>query len=584
MTDTSEDLWGALNIFTPLEEIGRHKVGSERFTVISLFIDGKISAAEGINLLGIGKQYFYKLVARSRGARNYNKLVPGKRGRKSGSDKLDARVEAIIDKAFDDYYYGISASYAKVWSVCQSEADAQKVVRPSYYTVRRRIKSKPPRLLYERKYGKDAAEQRYGARPGHKKTDRPLQWVQFDHTVMDILLVDENDRQVIIGRPWISLAICIHTRVVLGFYLSLLPPSAVSVAMLIENCVLPKNKILLALGMEENLWPVHGLMETIHTDNAKEFISDVLVLNCKHYGIDVRHRNVGKKHQGGHIESLIGKFMTTKVHFLPGTTGSNVIDRKSYSSEKRASMTFSALRKFMIYQVCAYHETKHSGIGKSPIEAWNDYYRDGVEPKSIPEKDHDGFRFSFYPEFAAKQVVPQGIELFRRFYYAPALKNHIREKVLVKYDPYNLDVIRVKVNTEWFVVPCVRNSSGRHSHYEYYRHQRRIKSIPNGTMTRRGSEAVYSANQLVVNEVKATTKARRLKKEKGLEQHNAYSIILEGASKKNNESAENYSNVAHVSASQVGGRRGLIDHSMPGIVSNLRSNNSVDYEDEPTLY
>jgi len=103
-------------------------------------------------------------------------------------------------------------------------------------------------------------------------------------------------------------------------------------------------------------------------------------------------------------------------------------------------------------------------------------------------------------------------------------------------------------------------------------------------MTRRGSEAVYSANQLVVNEVKATTKARRLKKEKGLEQHNAYSIILEGASKKNNESAENYSNVAHVSASQVGGRRGLIDHSMPGIVSNLRSNNSVDYEDEPTLY
>ena len=52
----------------------------------------------------------------------------------------------------------------------------------------------------------------------------PLDVVQIDHTIVDLVVVDEVTRTPI-GRPVLTLAIDIHTRVVTGFYLALNHPS-----------------------------------------------------------------------------------------------------------------------------------------------------------------------------------------------------------------------------------------------------------------------------------------------------------------------------------------------------------------------
>lgn len=299
------------------------------------------------------------------------------------------------------------------------------------------------------KHGKEAAVQRYELRPGYKITKRPLEWVQIDHTVVDMLLVDEEDRTKIIGRPYISLAICIHTRVILGFYLSFLPPSAVTVAMLLENCVLPKDELLERWGLPTYLWPMHGLPETIHTDNAKEFTSDVFVLNAKGFGITVAHRMIGKKHQGGHIESLIGKQMIHLIHQLPGSTGSNTVQRKSLRSEKTASITLTRLRQMMVYAIHAYHETKHSALSESPSQTWNKYYEKHQAYRLLAAVQHEHFKYTFYPEISDKEVTPDGIGMFRRQYSSSALKRNVRQKVLVKYDPYDISYVMVKFDDAW---------------------------------------------------------------------------------------------------------------------------------------
>ena len=54
----------------------------------------------------------------------------------------------------------------------------------------------------------------------------PLDVVQIDHTIVDLIVVDEVTRTPI-GRPVLTLAIDIHTRVVTGFYLGLDHPSYV---------------------------------------------------------------------------------------------------------------------------------------------------------------------------------------------------------------------------------------------------------------------------------------------------------------------------------------------------------------------
>jgi hypothetical protein len=46
----------------------------------------------------------------------------------------------------------------------------------------------------------------------------------MDHTLVDIMVVDEVHRQSM-GRPWVTIAFDLATRVVLGFVLNLNPPS-----------------------------------------------------------------------------------------------------------------------------------------------------------------------------------------------------------------------------------------------------------------------------------------------------------------------------------------------------------------------
>jgi len=52
-----------------------------------------------------------------------------------------------------------------------------------------------------------------------------LQLLQIDHTLVDVVVVDEFDREPI-GRPWLTLAIDVATRMVPGFHLTLEAPSA----------------------------------------------------------------------------------------------------------------------------------------------------------------------------------------------------------------------------------------------------------------------------------------------------------------------------------------------------------------------
>lgn len=70
--------------------------------------------------------------------------------------------------------------------------------------------------------------------------DYPLAVVQIDHTPVDLILVDDFSRCPI-RRPFLTLAIDVRSRVVVGYYLSLDAPSVMSIAMSVSQAVLPKE-------------------------------------------------------------------------------------------------------------------------------------------------------------------------------------------------------------------------------------------------------------------------------------------------------------------------------------------------------
>ncbi|MCY7369758.1 MAG: hypothetical protein LH479_02535 [Polaromonas sp.] len=83
---------------------------------------------------------------------------------------------------------------------------------------------------------------------GTYRVDRALEVVQFDRRPVDDIVVDEAHR-LPIGRYWLTLAIDVTTRVVVGFYVSLEAPSSTSVALCLRQAVLPKELWLKARAL-----------------------------------------------------------------------------------------------------------------------------------------------------------------------------------------------------------------------------------------------------------------------------------------------------------------------------------------------
>jgi len=200
------------------------------------------------------------------------------------------------------------------------------------------------------------------------KIEAPFDLVQIDHTLVDVILVDDIERMPI-GRPWLTLAIDVGTGMVAGFSISLDPPSSLSVALAISHLCLPKNEFLRRREIDFE-WPAQGLPRRIHLDNAKEFHGLALSRGCREYGIAVSYRPPLRPNFGGHIERLIGTMMG-EVHLLPGTTFWSVAERGEYDSGASSAMTLEEFEQWFALQVVGvYHQRVHTALGLSPLHVW----------------------------------------------------------------------------------------------------------------------------------------------------------------------------------------------------------------------
>jgi putative transposase len=295
--------------------------------------------------------------------------LPRRRGRPHGHLRLDAAREALIASAIDEYYLTRQQpSLSALMMEIRRRALQQELVTPSRGSVQRRLQQRSLREVTRRRRGAKAARDQFAAVTGSLIAERPLAIVQIDHTLVDVMLVDSISRQSI-RRPWLSLAIDVCTRCVVGFYLALEPPSATSVALCIAHTALPKVGWLSRLGVS-GTWPMTGIPERLHLDNGREFHSEALRRGCDQYGIGLHYRPVRTPHYGGHIERLIGTMMG-KVHLLPGTTFSNIAAKGDLDPEATATLTLEELERWLATAIVGvYHESLHRILGTTPKAAW----------------------------------------------------------------------------------------------------------------------------------------------------------------------------------------------------------------------
>jgi putative transposase len=303
-----------------------------------------------------------------------------------------------------------------------------------------RLRSVNPKALLRDREGAKAAADRFRPVRTTHNADHALQIVQIDHTKLDVFVVDERQR-LPIGRPWLTLAIDVASRMVAGYHLSLEAPSATAVALALHHAVLPKEAWLEQLGILAP-WPVAGLMDVLHMDNGKEFHSRALARGAGQYGIRLQYRPPATPRFGGHIERLIGT-MVGAAHLLPGTTFSSVAERGAYDPEKHAAMTLTELEQWLAIQIVGrYHAEMHTALLKPPNAMWDEMLAAQSHPPRQPI-DREQFFYDFLP-FELRKVRRDGIALFNTHYWDDILSvwaGQLDRQLRVKYDPRDLSRI-----------------------------------------------------------------------------------------------------------------------------------------------
>lgn len=417
---------------------------------------------------GYGAATVYRWLRRYQRAGVVSALAPNHRGAARGQRRLRPEVNVIVDTTIQDTYLtdgkpSIRRTALEIERRCRNA----QLAAPHPNTVRHRIHQLTAHQILSRREGAKAARERFAPiRGAYPDAGWPLAVWQIDHTPADLILVDDRYRRPI-GRPWITVAIDVFSRMVAGFYVSLDPPGAMSVGLCLAHAMLPKE-LWLAKQAIQTAWPVWGKPAAVHADNAKEFRGRMLTRACENLGIDLHWRPVARPHFGGHIERLCGT-LNEAIHALPGTTFSNPQQRGQYRSEERAAFTLSEFAAWLAVQIVeVYHQQWHNGIGMPPVKRYEQGIFGTAEQPGIgvPERflDETRLRLELMP-YEERTVQRYGLQLDDIYYYHEVLKPWVnstdptnpkrKRTFFIRRDPRDISVVYFydpEVN-EYFAIP-----------------------------------------------------------------------------------------------------------------------------------
>lgn len=451
-----------------MSEIGDedYKIMNRRFAAIkplvNAFQPGRREVEHRAKEVGVDTATLYRWLQKYKAYDTLSALISRKRGWKPGNTRIPVFTEGVIKEVIRDFYLTpqrptATKAVIEVLRQCQIRG----IEAPSPSTIRARLNKVSERDSLRGRGFKDKAKNKFLPAAGSfPNADFPLAVVQVDHTPADIILVDDVYRRPI-GRPWITLAMDVHSRMVMGYYLSFDPPSETSVAMCVAHSMIPKEEWLL-LHKVDAKWPVWGVPKTIHVDNGADFRSNNFKQSCSMYGIHLEYRPVKQPRYGGHIERILGTFLR-EIHDLPGTTFSSVKNREGYDSEKHAVMTKSEFEEWLVTLICKiYHQRLHSSIGMSPIRKWEIgiFGNAGVQGIGVPPRPADRLTIllDFLPSFR-RTVQTFGVTIEGMTYYAEALRPWInandadkptqKREFVFRRDPRDISSV-------WFFDPTLK--------------------------------------------------------------------------------------------------------------------------------
>jgi putative transposase len=403
-------------------------------------------------------------------------LIPNFKSRGNHNKRIQTELDMIIDEAIDQKYK--KREKIRVNTVLEAvilEANSRnkdkyrppedRLIFPSESTILRRIKEKDPYEMSKAKFGEKTAFDKFGIVNLQKKAKRPLERVQMDNTCLDFYVLDDDTYEPM-GRPNCVISLDTATGYPLGFYIGFEPASYTTVMHGLKHSIQKKTYIKEKYPKVDNEWLAHGLPEVLSVDNGSDYISKDLQHACDLLGIYLHHCPVKKPWFKGQIERFFKTLNTNLLHELPGTTFSNILEKKvrDYDPEKHTLITFGKLIEIIHIWICdIYAQSYSKGVKGIPALLWEKavkMYGDPALPPSALEWE------IVLMKMRTASIQRSGIRYLNLFYQSVEL-GELRRKLEVKpknqrfvdfkFDPTDMSKIFVfdEFENKYIKVLCV---------------------------------------------------------------------------------------------------------------------------------
>lgn len=521
--EPSKDI-NAESISKDISEINdsEYNEAKRRYEAILPLLEKNLSRKDSVEYskkIGIHFTTLYRWQERYKSTGTILGLISNKVGAKKGNTRLNSEIEILIKRIIDSYYLTIQKpSVQSVVDKVLAECKRMNIIAPHSNTIRNRIESITEYEKLKKQGNRGIARTKYEPAPNKFEADYPLQLIEIDHTPCDIILVDDEHR-LPIGRPWITVAIDIYSRMIVGYYLSMNAPSVTSVGMCVSNTILPKDTLLAKFDVNAN-WNVWGFPETIHVDNGADFRADAVKKAGLAHGINIEFRPVGRANFGGHIERAIGTLMS-EIHNLPGTTFSNIKQRGEYNSDANASMTFFEFEKWLVTFITKiYHKRVHNSLFLTPEQQWEEGLFGDENSIGFIQKpsSNSTIILDFLPIYE-RTIQKNGVNIEGLNYYDHVLRTKInqtengkKKQFIFKRDPRDISYIWFyeESTKEYFKIPVANQNMPSITAWEFDSIKTNLK---NKGLKRVNQDAILEAREELHNQiqlsVKNSKKARR---------------------------------------------------------------------------
>ena len=521
--EPSKDI-NAESISKDISEINdsEYKEAKRRYEAILPLLEKNLSRKDSVEYskkIGIHFTTLYRWQERYKSTGTILGLISNKVGAKKGNTRLNNEIEILIKRIIDNYYLTIQKpSIQSVVDKVLAECKRMNIIAPHSNTIRNRIESITEYEKLKKQGNRGIARTKYEPAPNKFEADYPLQLIEIDHTPCDIILVDDEHR-LPIGRPWITVAIDIYSRMIVGYYLSMNAPSVTSVGMCVSNTILPKDTLLAKFDVNSN-WNVWGFPETIHVDNGADFRAEAVKKAGLAHGINIEFRPVGRANFGGHIERVIGTLMH-EIHNLPGTTFSNIKQRGEYDSDANASMTFFEFEKWLVTFITKiYHKRVHNRLSLTPEQQWEEGLFGDENSIGFIQKpsSNSTIILDFLPIYE-RTIQKNGVNIDGLNYYEHVLRTKInqtengkKKQFIFKRDPRDIRYVWFyeESTKEYFKIPVANQNMPSMTAWEFDSIKTNLK---NKGLKRVNQDAILEAREELHNQiqlsVKNSKKARR---------------------------------------------------------------------------